>query len=64
MRACNCFRRTLTRALQTEANNISDADLEDYYKKNEASYEQATLARIFVPRAKQIAPASRQPRRS
>jgi len=43
----------LTRALQAEANNISDADLEEYYKKNESSYEQATLARIFVPRAKQ-----------
>ncbi len=48
----------LYRLLQTEANNISDADLEDYYKKNQASYEQATLARIFVPRKKQIAPAS------
>ena len=45
----------LTRALQAEANNITDADLEDYYKKNESSYEQATVARIFVPRAKQIA---------
>src|SRR5271155_1854193 len=45
----------LTRALQAEANNISAADLEDYYKKNESSFEQATLARIFVPRAKQNA---------
>lgn len=43
----------LTRALQAEANNITDADLADYYKKNESSYEQTTLARIFVPRAKQ-----------
>jgi hypothetical protein len=47
----------LSRVLQAEANNISDADLEDYYKKNESSYEEATLARIFVPRAKQIVPA-------
>jgi hypothetical protein len=47
----------LTHALQADANNISDADLEDYYRKNESSYEQATVARIFVPRAKQIAPA-------
>ena len=31
-----------------------DGDIDDYYKKNEASYEQATFARIFVPRAKQI----------
>jgi len=47
----------LSRALQVDANNVTDADLEDYYKKNEASYEQATVARIFVPRAKQIVPA-------
>jgi len=46
----------LTRTLQAEANNLPDADLEDYYKKNESSFEQATLARIFVPRAKQTAP--------
>jgi len=43
----------LSHALQAEASNITDADLEDYYKKNESSYEQATLARIFVPHAKQ-----------
>jgi hypothetical protein len=43
----------LTRVLQADANNITDADLEDNYKKNESSYEEATLARIFVPRAKQ-----------
>ena len=47
----------LTRALQAEANNITDADLEDFYNKNQSSYEQATLARIFVPHAKQVLPA-------
>src|SRR5271155_1489589 len=45
----------LNRALQAEANNITNADLADYYRKNEASFEEATLARIFVPRAKQNA---------
>ena len=44
----------LSRALQDDSDKVSDADIEDYYKKNEASYEQATFARIFVPRAKQI----------
>ena len=44
----------LSRALQAESSKISDGDIEDYYKKNEPSYEQATFARIFVPRAKQI----------
>jgi hypothetical protein len=43
----------LTHALQADANNIADSDLEDYYKKNQSSYEEATVARIFVPRAKQ-----------
>jgi hypothetical protein len=51
----------LSHALQAEANNITDADLEDYYKKNEASYEQASLARIFVPHARQVVPADEKP---
>lgn len=44
----------LSSALQEDAGKVTDGDIDDYYKKNEASYEQATLARIFVPRAKQI----------
>ncbi len=44
----------LNSALQEDSGKVSDADIEDYYKKNEASYEQATFARIFVPRTKQI----------
>jgi hypothetical protein len=43
----------LTRTLQADANDITDAELEDYYKKNQSTFEQATFARIFVPRAKQ-----------
>ncbi|HXZ31982.1 MAG TPA: hypothetical protein VEH30_06850 [Terriglobales bacterium] len=43
----------LRRALQEDANNISDADLENYYKRNESSFEQATVARIFIPNARQ-----------
>jgi hypothetical protein len=39
----------LNRTLQTEANNISGSDLEHYYRKNERSFEQAVVARIFVP---------------
>jgi hypothetical protein len=44
----------LSSALQEDAGKVTDGDIADYYKKNEASYEQATFARIFVPRAKQI----------
>jgi hypothetical protein len=39
----------LDHALRVKASNIVDADLEDYYKKNETSYEQASVARIFFP---------------
>ncbi len=47
----------LDRELQVEANNITEADLEDYYKKNQSSYEQATVARIFIPRTKATVPS-------
>ena len=47
----------LDRALQAEANNVTEADLDDYYRKNKSSYEQATVARIFVPRAKATVPS-------
>jgi hypothetical protein len=45
----------LTRILQEEANSITDAEVEDYYKKNESSFEEATVARIFIPHTKQLA---------
>jgi PPIC-type PPIASE domain len=44
----------LGRTLQEDSGKVTDAEIEDYYKKNEASYEQATFERIFVPRTKQI----------
>jgi hypothetical protein len=47
----------LINALREDSNKVTDADVEDYYKKNTPSYEQATFARIFVPRAKQIPPS-------
>ncbi|MGB9205911.1 MAG: peptidylprolyl isomerase [Terriglobales bacterium] len=47
----------LNGALREDSNKVSDVDLEDYYKKNTSSYEQATFARIFVPRVKQIPPS-------
>src|SRR5271170_7471540 len=43
----------LTRALQAEANDISDGELKDYYEKNLPVFEEATVARIFVPHARQ-----------
>jgi PPIC-type PPIASE domain len=49
--------QSLSMTLQEDSNKISDEDIADYYKKNEANFEQATLMRIFVPRAKQITTA-------
>jgi hypothetical protein len=44
----------ISRALQEDSAKVSDEDIEAYYKKNQPSYEQASIARIFVPHAKQI----------
>jgi len=44
----------LTRKTQEEAANISDADIEKYYKENPQAYEQYNMDRLFVPRAKQV----------
>ena len=54
----------LITALREDANKVSDADIEAYYKKNTPSYEQATFARIFVPRAKQTPPSVVKPKAS
>ena len=44
----------LQRKLQEEAADISDADVEKYYKDNPDAFEQYNLDRIFVPRSKQV----------
>jgi hypothetical protein len=43
----------LQRKLQDDAADISDADIEKYYKDNPDAFEQYNLDRIFVPRTKQ-----------
>jgi parvulin-like peptidyl-prolyl cis-trans isomerase-like protein len=47
----------LNRALQQQAADIPDKEIKDYYDKNTAGFEQATLQRIFIPKAKQLEPA-------
>ena len=44
----------LQRKLQEAAADISDADMEKYYKDNPDAFEQYNVDRIFVPRTKQI----------
>jgi PPIC-type PPIASE domain len=46
----------LSHALQEDAGKVTDADLEDYYKKNEANYEQVNFVKIFIPHTKQTPP--------
>ncbi len=41
----------LTLVLHQDAETIPDAEVDAYYHDNQASFEQATLARIFIPRA-------------
>jgi hypothetical protein len=43
----------LTQAMQAKAANIPDKDVEDYYNKNLAAYQEVNLERIFVPKSKQ-----------
>jgi hypothetical protein len=44
--------------VQEKAGQISDQDIEDYYKSHSADYEEADLQRVFVPRSQQF-PASK-----
>ena len=44
----------LQRKLQEEAADISDADIEKYYKDNPDAYEQFNLDRIYIPRTRQV----------
>lgn len=45
--------QALQQEIQKKAANITDADLQKYYKENPATFEQYNLDRIFVPRTKQ-----------
>jgi hypothetical protein len=54
----------LSRTLQEESNKASDSEVEDYYKKNVGSYQQATLTRIVIPRTKQLSAAVEKPKPS
>jgi len=51
----------LSSTLQADAGKLTDADLDEYYKANASSYEQATFMRIFVPRTKQIINSTPKP---
>jgi PPIC-type PPIASE domain len=52
----------LSRVLRQEDDQVSAADIKDYYQKNRASFDQATVARIFVPASSKATPATDMPR--
>lgn len=43
----------LSQSIQEKAGQISDQDLQDYYDKNKADFQEAQLSRIFIPRVQQ-----------
>jgi hypothetical protein len=46
------LQQQLQQALQQEANQISDAEVEKYYKDNPESFEYGDLRRLFVPKVR------------
>ena len=42
------------RSLQEKASEISDQEIEKYYKDNAATFEEAEMHRLFIPKAKQL----------
>jgi hypothetical protein len=47
------LRMELEHSLEKKADEISDAEIQSYYTTNAKNYEQATLKRVFIPRARQ-----------
>jgi len=48
----------LKRAIQSEASQIADADIERYYHDNISSFDVAEMERIYVPKTQDIAASS------
>jgi hypothetical protein len=48
----------LGRSMQEKADQVPDKDIEDYYNKNTAQFEEADLHRLFIPKNKQLEPTS------
>ena len=44
----------MTRRMQADAAKVPPQDIENYYKTNNAAFEQAAVQRVFVPKTKKI----------
>jgi parvulin-like peptidyl-prolyl isomerase len=51
----------LSRNMQEEAQNVSDADIQKYYDDNKSAFEEANFQRIFVPKTRQSPPPTAKP---
>jgi peptidyl-prolyl cis-trans isomerase C len=47
--------KELNQNLQEEAGHVSDQDVENYYHKNESTFRETDLQRVFIPRTRQVA---------
>ncbi len=47
----------LSQAIQEKASQISDQDIQDYYDKNKAEFEEASLRRVYIPKEQQPPPS-------
>lgn len=47
------LRMELQRSLEEQAGKVSDAEVQDYYKKNVKDLEQASIQRIYIPKSRQ-----------
>ena len=45
--------RELNKAIQEKVSQVSDGDVEAYYEKNVATFQQAEMERIYVPKTRQ-----------
>ena len=48
--------QVLGQDLQEKAAQIPEREIQDYYKKNDAAYQEADLQRLFIPHGKQLEP--------
>jgi PPIC-type PPIASE domain len=46
------LRMELQRSLEEKAGKVPDSEIQDYYNKNKADYEQASMQRIFIPKSR------------
>jgi parvulin-like peptidyl-prolyl isomerase len=53
--------KELSQSLQEQAEKVSDQELQNYYKTNEASFQEVDLQRVFIPRTKQTPDSKDKP---